>query len=299
MITNNNTGRNASNISIALTEYNIEHLSSPPSEAGSNYTTVINGADNRSFIQGQWVAEMLAVGMNAKDGNNQPWVSNMNLWSIKEGDCNNGFGYFSSCSTHVDRKRPSYYHFSMIANNFKGTFLPNLYTTNATSHKAFGYKNTNLNEIGVLIMNMDEQQSVPKGTDNTTISVGIRTNNSDPVAGTIKVKLDGSVSSIDYTCNITRETTMLIVFDINTGAVKRQEIYNLGQALTTPDKLITNATDYNNHSDIVHSSITITPGTSITATSNKVFRATNKISLNSTFSSGSQTLKLTTAPICQ
>ena len=284
---------------IAVTEMNINYFNPPwnpagrPNDVNDQSKNSVFGLGAASFIAGQFWASMFAIGMEKGLDFLQPWSIHEKSGSRKIVD----LGILDENYPNV-KNRSTYTHFKILANNFKGSFLPNQYTTNASTHKAFGYKNTSLNEIGVLIMNMDEQQSVPRGTDNTTVSVGINTNGGTP-SETINVSLNAGVSTVNYSCVITRETTMLIVFDITTGAVKRQEIYNLGQALASHDKLITNVTDYNNHIDIVHSSITVSPGTLITATSNKVFRATNKISINSTFSSGSQTLKLTTAPICQ
>jgi hypothetical protein len=200
----NTTNRNASNLTIALTEYNIEYLSNNPSEAGSNYTTIINGADNRSFIHGQWVAEMMAISMGAKDANNNPWVSNMNLWSIKEGDCNKGFGYISNCSTHVDRKRPAFHHFSMMANNFKGTFYPS--TASPTNLKAFASKSTS----DVVVMLLNQNTSTVNYTINLNGSTG-NVNFSTGIAGT-------------YGCEIPGESTSLLRFD-HSGILVQHNIY--------------------------------------------------------------------------
>jgi hypothetical protein len=76
-----------------------------------------------------------------------------------------------------------------------------------------------------------------------------------------------------YNCTITKETTMLLIFDITTGALVTQQVYNLGDALRTTDTgpetwgltsstpIVTQA-DFNSYYDAVYSDMLIQPNSS-------------------------------------
>ena len=274
-------------IDVAITETNICNVNDT---SGVNVTDdLLTGNGANSYIAGQFWAEMMSICM-------QENVKTLNFWSSIEGYSGNSYatdvGFLNSKPGRfggLGGKKPSYWHFKMLAENFKGTFLPNLYSTNDTVYKAFAYKNTTANEIGVIVMNQKIQS--PRGTDTTSKSFKINFNNGTPGSADMRFKFDGSASPIlEYPCRITNETTVLLVFDITSGALKKRETYSLQDALRTEDTgtmtIIADSTHYAGYVDNVHSNIKIGTGTSISAGNyNKTFRATNTIQLNGPFTS--------------
>src|ERR1035437_2170298 len=216
-------GRSISNLKIACTEFNLPNTTAT---AGLNkyestdFTGMIEGDyGNRSFIGGQWMSEVLCEGMNASSGG-VGWVQFMNPWSVRAADCTTGRGYISACN---DQKRPTYWHYQMVANNFSGTYYSNSHTY--TNYKAFAYKNAS--EIGVLIMNQDQQN--PRGTDNSTQAFTINFNNTPGSSG-MDFAFPCSLSVTYSGCSIQKETSMLLKFNLS-GAFQSSQTYSLQDAL--------------------------------------------------------------------
>src|SRR5207237_7346810 len=106
----------------AITEVNIDYQNSASDD--------IYGVGANSFIGGQFVAEMLCIGM--KSG-----VDFMNIWSVIEGNSTAlNIGYLDASTGH---KKPLYYHFKLLADNFKGNFVTG--TTNMADVKTFACQN--------------------------------------------------------------------------------------------------------------------------------------------------------------
>lgn len=288
------TSRNTSNLKITITEANISYQQ-------DRNNKLVTDLGPGSFLGGQYWAEMMGVSM-------EKGVALLCFWSVIEGTASGGSNYKSDIgyiSSEDSTERPNYWHYKMMADNFRGTFKPNLYVGNDTTYKAFGYKNTAANEVGVIILNQDIQTTPSRGTDYSTKSFKINFNNGTPSGiYDMKFSFNDSVSAIiDFPCTIMKETTMLLVFDITTGALKKKETYSLQDALRTNDTgtltVITDSTEYYNYtSATVHSNITIGTGSSITAGANKTFKATNSIRLNGPFSSGTKTLSLLIDQTC-
>lgn len=285
-----------STLKIAVTEANISS-EQDRSDKGAD------GIGPGSFLGGQFWAEIMGTSM-------EKGVEFVSFWSVIEGDVGNTYltdiGYIGA---ETSKKRSTYWHYQMVANNFVSgsTYLPNILTTTVTPnyHKACAYKNTTANEIGVLIMNQTIQ-SPRDGSDNSTQTFAVNTNSVTP-SGTYDMKFSfaGGVSSVGtYTCSMTKETTMLLVFDITTGVLKKRQTYSLGDALRTTDTGtytdITTQSDYTNYVDNIRSDIKIgtVTTTTITAVSNKAFRATNSIQLNGPFASSTYTLSLSIDQSC-
>ena len=307
MIVNNSTGRaltGSTALGIACTEFNLDNNNISNDESSpTGYANMVKDEDYRSFLGGQWMAEVLGQAMNSG-------IQFMCPWSVQEGSpgCDGGMGYISACGGS-NAKRPTYWHYKMIAENFAGTFLTNLYTSNGANHKAFAYKNTTTSELGVIVINQDIQS--PRGTDVITKSFRINFNNSTPSGSyDMKFYFNGSASAIaEYSCTIKNEATMLLVFDTNTGVLKKRVEYSLQDALRTTDTgtmtNVTNSTEYNAYSSTpIKSNITIgtNTATTITAGANQVFKATNSIRLNGPYNSGSvgayKTLRLEIDQTC-
>ncbi|MCE3258751.1 MAG: hypothetical protein K0S12_392 [Bacteroidetes bacterium] len=120
-------------LKMAITEANVVHTNHP--------TETLTGVGANSFIGGQFVAEMYGIGM--KQG-----VDFINLWSVIEGgnSVEDNCGYIDPLTGN---KKPVYYHFQMMADNFKGSSVN--CTTNQTNVKAFA--STNSQQTTVMILN--------------------------------------------------------------------------------------------------------------------------------------------------
>lgn len=120
MIKNNNTGRTIDNLKIACTEFNLENAETHDESSTGGHSTMSEGFGNRSFIAGQWLAEVFANAINTFGTNSlnqkESWVEFMNFWSVIENGtssngCTDGKGYISNCATTPGKYRSTYNHF--------------------------------------------------------------------------------------------------------------------------------------------------------------------------------------------
>lgn len=171
-----------------------------------------------SFVGGQFVAEMLCLGL--KHG-----VDFVNLWSVIEGNStqtNNGF-----IDPGTLKKKPLFYHFQMLAQNFKGNYVAA--TTNQANVKAFASKNSS--QTTVIIMNQDQTTNFNYTTrlDNTAI----------PGASALKINVSSGVG-IEYTGVINNQSTTLLKFDASGNLVEKTEYSLAGHAAANlPPTVIT------------------------------------------------------------
>jgi hypothetical protein len=233
MIEGNSTSRSASNLKIACTEFNIERCieerrNSSCWNEGTNQTDMLRGYDNRSFLAGQWMTEVFLVSMGFHSSNT-PWVKFMNPWSIKEGDCTNGFGYISSCDTYEDSKRPSYWHYKLLSKHFAGgTLYPVTPENGNADNKVKTFVCTKGGNVKVLVLNQ-KTNSTQSSSSNTSISIRFD-NNAPTGGGSYKFHTTATVPSLSFTektiSNIDNEGTW--VFEYNTsGTLVKQCYYRL------------------------------------------------------------------------
>jgi hypothetical protein len=185
------TGANA--LKTAITEANINWQNSSSDDLYGN------GAN--SFIGGQFIAEMLGIGM--KKG-----VEFINIWSVIEGNSTTlDIGYIDA-QTGV--KKPSFYHFKMMAENFKGEVANG--TSNLSNVKVFGSKNAE--KIQVLVMNQDQT---------TSYNFSVRLNN-DPVTANkpLKINVDAGLAK-EYAETIPAQSTMLLTFNAQGNIISKTE----------------------------------------------------------------------------
>lgn len=161
----------------------------------------LNSVGANSFIGGQFVAEMLATGM--KNG-----LAFMTIWSVVEG--NNTALNIGYIDPQTGNKKPLYYHFKMMAENFKGVYANG--TTNQANVKAFGSKSSQY--VQVMIMNQDL-------TNNYNYTVKL--DNSALTASTpLKINIDAGMA-IQYSENIPAQSTVLLTFNSSGALVKKTE----------------------------------------------------------------------------
>jgi hypothetical protein len=128
----------------------------------------------------------------------------------------NGLSYISSDGT---TKRPSYYHFQMMAQNFRGNSIAA--TDNQSNVKTFGARD--VDQIAVMIMNQDQASSF-----NYTVRL-----NTGTVSGTnpLKINIDAGVSA-EYNGVISDESSIVLIFD-TAGAIKKKIEYKITDSAPT------------------------------------------------------------------
>ena len=195
----NRTGANK--LKTAITEANINWQNSSSDN--------LNGQGVNSFIGGQFVAEMMGIGM--KDG-----LDFINLWSVIEGNSTAlNIGYLDRST---GAKKPLYYHFKMMAENFKGTYAGG--TTNQANVKSFGSQDAQ--QITVLILNEDQ-------TNNFNYTVRL---NTTAITGgsTLKININAG-SSGEYTDVIGNQSSVLLTFNAAGIIIKKTEYSLSGNAM--------------------------------------------------------------------
>jgi hypothetical protein len=184
-------GRPVGNVlKMAVTEANINY-SNPAGDGAA-------GLGAKSFIGGQFWAELMGIAM-------QRGVDFVTFWSVIEG---NGLSYLSSDGT---TKWPSYYHFQMMSQNFRGSSVTA--TDNQANVKAFGAEDTD--QIAVLIMNQETASSF-----NYTVRLDTGTVTG---ANPLKINVDAGVA-VEYDDTLAAESSVVLVFDA-TGTLKKKIEY--------------------------------------------------------------------------
>jgi hypothetical protein len=199
----------AAALKTAITEANIAWQ--------NNASDGITGLGANSFIGGQFLAEMLAIGM--KNG-----VDFVNIWSVVEGSSTaENIGYIDPSGT----KKPLYYHFKMMADNFKGTYANG--TSNKSNVKVFGSKSST--NINVMVMNQESA-----GNYNYTVRL-----NTGAVSGSnpLKLNVDAGVAT-EYTDVIQNQSTVVLTFNSAGTLIKKTEYSMNTQALANLAPVVTN-----------------------------------------------------------
>ncbi|HEY6162439.1 MAG TPA: T9SS type A sorting domain-containing protein [Bacteroidia bacterium] len=203
----NRSGLNA--IKTAVDEMNIDWQNSTSDD--------LYGLGANSFIGGQFVAELMGLGMKNS-------VSYMNVWSVVEGGgANTNIGYIDP---QTGNKKPSYYHFQMVADNMKGTYANG--TSNVANVKAYGSYNSQ--QIAVLIMNEDQGNNYNYTVRlNTAAATG-----NNP----LKININANVAA-EYNGTIQNQSSIVLVFNAAGQIVKKYEyslstnaVANIGPTVT-------------------------------------------------------------------
>lgn len=184
----------------AVTEININYRN----PVGDNLYG--NGAS--SFIGGQYWAEVLGIAM--KKG-----VAILNFWSAIEGNSEElNIGYLNRGD---GKKKPAYYHFQMMSQNFKGAYAEA--TDNQANIKTFASKDES--QVAVMIMNQDAGNnfSYTVRLDKTAIQG----------EGALKINIDAGVAK-DYSGTIESQSTQVLIFNKSGALIKKIEYKLNGQA---------------------------------------------------------------------
>ncbi len=200
-------GRTGGNVlQMAVTEANVDY--SDPKDG-------LTGVGAESFIGGQFWAELMGIAM-------QRGVDFVTFWSTIEGS---ELGYISGNGA---TKRPSYYHFQMVSQNFRGSSVTAT-DNNQSNVKEFGA--VDVDQIVVLILNQELSTSF-----NYTVRLDTGT-----VSGTnaLKVNVDASVAA-ESSGTISSQSSLVLIFNTS-GVLQRKIEYKLnGNADSVLPPTVTN-----------------------------------------------------------
>jgi hypothetical protein len=180
-----------SSLRSAVTEININYQN--PSGDG------LYGVGASSFIGGQYWAEVLGIAMKKN-------VAILNFWSTIEGNTEElNIGYLHRGTA---QKKPSFYHFQMVAQNFSGTYANG--TDNQGNVKSFGSRSST--QISVMIMNQDAAANF-----NYTVRL-----DQSAVSGSnpLKININAGVAK-EYSGSINNQSTQVLVFDLSGNLIKK------------------------------------------------------------------------------
>jgi hypothetical protein len=189
-----------------------DKLSLGITEVSVNYTNPandnLNGLGTYSFLGAQFVAEMYGIGM--KTG-----VNFINLWSVIEGNSiTSNCGYLDK---YTLQKRPLYYHFQMMAENFKGENVACM--GNQPNVKQFSSKDAQT----ICVMLMNEDSLIDHNYTLRLDSVAFTS------SGTLKVNANAHVP-VTYSDVLPNQSTVMLVFNLNGNLIKKCEYSLAAQA---------------------------------------------------------------------
>lgn len=228
-------------------------LKSAITEANVNWqnpsTDNLNGLGTNSFIGGQFIAEIFGVGLK----NNVDFI---NMWSVVEGNSTAlNIGYVDPTTGN---KKPAYYHFQLLAQNFKGNLIPAVSTQ--SNVKVFAAQNSQ--STTVLIMNEDLSTN-----HNFTLRLNMSAASG---SNSLKVNVDANTAQ-EYNDYISNQSTILLVFNGQGTLIKK---ITYGLASHAVSNLAPTTSTY------AAAAATITPATTITpVTSSSVTNVTTLANL--------------------
>jgi len=186
---------------VAIGEMNVEYAFTD---------TRPRGESAHSFLAGQFWASVMKVAMR----NGLLYVA---PWSVKEGD---PLGYINS----ADLPLSTYYHYQMLAKNFRGAYTATTHTVNGAAELlvvTFAAKDPT--QVAVMIMNQKKQAS---------FSYTVRLDNGAIVANSaLKVTVPAGIN-VEYTAPdpLPPQSSALLLFD-NAGNLITRTVYELTDAI--------------------------------------------------------------------
>ncbi len=192
------TGDNA--VKTAVTEANVGYINS----ASDN----LYGSGANSFLGGQFWVEMMGVAL-------QKGVAFFTPWSVVEGN-NTQFniGYIDYTN---GKKKPTYYHYKMMAENFNGTMVSA--SDNQANVKVFASKSGS--SVALMILNQESS-----GTHSYSVKLDNGVSNGSE---SLKIKVAGGITST-YSGDLPAQSTQLLVFDLNGTLMKKIDYKLYGHA---------------------------------------------------------------------
>lgn len=186
---------------VAIGEMNVEYAFSDPRP---------RGVSAHSFLAGQFWANVMNVAMR----NGLLYVA---PWSVKEGD---PLGYINSADVPLS----TYYHYQMLAKNFRGAHTATTHTVNGAAEPlVVTFASKDPTQVAVMIMNQKEIGSLP---------YTVRLDNNAIVANSaLKVNVPAAIN-VEYTAPqaLPPQASVLLLFD-NAGNLISRTGYRLADAI--------------------------------------------------------------------
>jgi|GEM_PF-2352888 len=155
----------------------------------------IFGVGANSFLAGQFWAEMIGICMKKN-------VDFINFWSVIEG---NELGFLNQTT---ELPKPSYYHFQMMADNFKGIYCNG--KSGKTNIKSFGSNDNG--QVSVMILNEDQ-------SNDFIYTLRLDTN---LISGTNPLKINiNAGAAIEYSDTVYRESSVMLNFNSTYSSIKK------------------------------------------------------------------------------
>jgi hypothetical protein len=146
------------NIKLIVDEFNVGTY--PEGNASSDFDSTAVTATNKaesanSFIGAQVLAEKMCGMMDVRDAFSNPLIHATSVWSTEESDF---WGLLEDNGTQDDIRKPSYWHYWMLGNYFKGKYYRRVgeHSDTTTAHQAWGLKSFSCRSadyIAVLVLN--------------------------------------------------------------------------------------------------------------------------------------------------
>ncbi len=190
----NRTGTYA--LEAAVTEANVVYQNSS--------TDNVYGLGANSFLGAQFVSELYGISMNKG-------LVFVNLWSVIEGNSVPASLGFVDHYTGV--KKPLYYHFKMMAENFKGNAITA--TDNQTNVKVFASKNGQ--QTSVMIMNQELSTNHIYALNLNTVAI--------TGSQSLKMNVNAGINA-QHTGTLQNQSSVLLQFD-GAGNLTHQCVYSL------------------------------------------------------------------------
>lgn len=226
-------------VTVAITEGNICYANNVTASGTvtESKDLTASGTSANGFITGQFLAEIMGLCMEKK--------VDMNMWSSIEGESGNNYrtdiGYLSSNAATLGQRKSSYYHFKMLADNFRGTHYKGSYNQNGVASPAPTFTNgiktfCSVEPAGAKILIMNQNDSVCKypfrinfngSTATSAGSINVVYNiNTDPAVAstwtTTQYPNPLAVPAQTY-IPIPGRTTILLTFDCHGDLFSREE----------------------------------------------------------------------------
>lgn len=203
----NRTG--AAALKTAITELNIDWQNDAADD--------LYGVGANSFIGGQFWVEMMGIAM--KNG-----VDFVNFWSVIEG--NNNAANIGYVDPYTGKKKPTYHHFKLMADNFKGNYVAS--KDNQAKVKVFASQNSQ--QTAVMILNQEQS---------TTFNFTVKLNN-DTMSGNKPLEINVSAGSTnEYSDVVSSQGTLLLIFNNNGVLLKKYEYTLMGHAVNNLPPVLT------------------------------------------------------------
>jgi hypothetical protein len=184
--------------------------------ASSTLSAQITGDDynGNTFLAGQFVVDQMAAMMGVDDGSGNCPYEFCNIWSIRE---TANFGLLNNDANNS--RKPTFWHFWLMSNYFKGTFYKNnkIYPALGAVDRCYkAYACRGDDYIAVLLMNQTENNG---NSDPNTHSAGAHTFTLDFNNGGPDIQFDLSLPGVSHTVSLNQRSTALVFFSCNGSTI--------------------------------------------------------------------------------